>query len=165
MKVNNLEELFELELRDAYDFEQQLVKALPKMAKAASSQELRTAFEQHLAETERQVTRLESVFDEIGRKAKAQTCEAMEGLIKEGKDIIALKGDAATRDAGLIAAAQKVEHYEIATYGCLVTWARQLGRSRAAEMLQQALDEEKEADHKLNTIAESHLNAEAMAAR
>jgi ferritin-like metal-binding protein YciE len=165
MKVNNLEELFELELRDAYDFEQQLVKALPKMAKAASSRELRSAFEQHLQETERQVTRLESVFDEIGQKAKAQTCEAMEGLLKEGKEIIALKGDASTRDAGLIAAAQKVEHYEIATYGCLVSWARQLGKARAADTLQQTLDEEKDADCKLNTLAESRLNAEALAAR
>jgi len=165
MKINNLEELFLLELQDTYDAEKQLVKALPKMAKAASSDQLRQAFENHLQETERQVERLESVFDEMGQKAKSKTCEAMEGLVTEGKEMIDAKGDDATRDAGLIAAAQKVEHYEIASYGCLVTWAQQLGKANVAEMLRQTLNEEKEADRKLNELAESRLNQQAQAAR
>ncbi len=165
MKINNLEELFLYELRDTYDAEKQLVKALPKMAKAASSDELRQAFENHLQETERQVERLEAVFDELGQKAKSETCEAMEGLVKEGKNMVDAKGDPSARDAGLIAAAQKVEHYEIASYGCLVTWAQQLGKTAVAEMLRQTLNEEKAADRKLNELAESRLNQQAQTAR
>src|SRR5262249_24288178 len=119
MKLNTMAELFLCELRDIYHAQKQLVKALPKIAKGATRPELRSAFEQHLNETINQVSRLEQAFDELGHKAKGETCEAMKGLIEEGKDMIDAKGDDSVRDAGLIAAAQKVEHYEIADYGCL----------------------------------------------
>jgi len=164
MKCANLEDLFLHQLRDAYHAEKQLVKALPKMAKSASSDELRSAFEQHLEETRRQVERLESVFEEINQKAKGTTCEAMEGLIEEGKEIIDMDGEDAVRDAGLIAAAQKVEHYEIATYGCLRTWAQQMGHNHVADLLNQTLNEEKATDEKLNALAEQAINQEAQAA-
>jgi ferritin-like metal-binding protein YciE len=163
MKLNTLEDLFLLELRDMYDAENQLVKALPKMAKAASSAQLRSGFEQHLEETKRQVERLEQVFQQLNQKAKGQTCAAMEGLVEEGQEIIDASGQASAKDAGLIAAAQKVEHYEIASYGCLITWAKQLGHNGAADLLQQTLREEKATDEKLTRLAESMVNQEATA--
>jgi ferritin-like metal-binding protein YciE len=161
MKLQSLHDLFVHELRDIYDAERQLVKALRRMAKAASADVLRNAFEEHLAQTEGQVKRLESVFEEFDLKPKGRTCEAMKGLVEEGKTIIDSAADEATGDAGLIAAAQKVEHYEIASYGCLETWAKQLGQENAARLLRETLDEEKQADAKLNKLAEGRINAQA----
>jgi len=161
MKLNSLAELFILELRDMYDAEKQLTKALPKMAKAASSRELKEAFEKHLLETENQLHRLEQVFDYFEVKAKAKTCEAMKGMIEEGKEWIDVGGEDAVRDAALIAAAQKVEHYEIASYGCLTTWAKQLGHQSAAELLGENLAEEKATDKTLTSLAEAEINVEA----
>ncbi len=161
MKLNTMEDLFLGELRDLYHAEKQLVKALPKMAKAATNPDLRAGFEQHLAETENHVSRLELVFGQLDQKPKAETCEAMKGLVEEGKEIIEAKGEDEVRDAALIAAAQKVEHYEIASYGCLITWAKQLGYKRAVILLSQTLEEEKATDEKLTELAESTVNAEA----
>jgi ferritin-like metal-binding protein YciE len=160
MKRQTLHDLFVDQLRDAYDAEKQLVKALPKMAKAARSPDLRQGFEKHLQETQHQVERLEQVFEEAGHKAKGKTCEAMKGLVEEGKDIIDMKAEPEVRDAGLIAAAQKVEHYEIASYGCLCTWAEQLGYEKAHRLLGETLDEEKQTDAKLTELAKAHVNRE-----
>jgi ferritin-like metal-binding protein YciE len=161
MKLLSLEDLFNEELRDIYDAERQLIKALPKMAKAATSDELRQAFEEHLDQTRGQVERLERVFEACGKKARGKTCEAMQGLIEEGENIIDADGEDMVRDAGLIAAAQRVEHYEMAVYGCLRTWASQLDKQEVVELLEQTLNEEKEADHKLTQIAEGMVNLAA----
>jgi len=157
-----LNELFIDELKDIYWAEKHLAKALPKMAKAATSDELRSAIEDHLAETENQITRLEGVFESIGEKAAAKKCDAMEGLLKEGDSIIAdTEKGSLTRDAGIISAAQKIEHYEIASYGTLKTLAATLGHNEAAEMLDATLQEEKNADSKLTSIAEAGINQSA----
>jgi len=157
-----LNELFIDELKDIYWAEKHLAKALPKMAKAATSDELRTAIQDHLAETENQITRLEGVFESIGEKAAAKKCDAMEGLLKEGDSIIAdTEKGSLTRDAGIISASQKIEHYEIASYGTLKTLAATLGYSEAAEMLDATLQEEKNADSKLTSIAEAGINQSA----
>ena len=157
-----LNELFIDELKDIYWAEKHLAKALPKMAKAATSDELRTAIQDHLAETENQITRLEGVFESIGEKAAAKKCDAMEGLLKEGDSIIAdTEKGSLTRDAGIISAAQKIEHYEIASYGTLKTLAATLGYSEAAELLDATLQEEKNADSKLTGIAEAGINQSA----
>jgi ferritin-like metal-binding protein YciE len=161
MKFNNLQDLFVEQLRDVYDAEQRLVKALPKMAKAASSAELRRGFEQHLEQTKGHVQRLEQVFQQMGEKAKTETCLGMKGLIEEGEEMIGAGGEDEVRDAALIAAAQKVEHYEIASYGTLCTWAQQLGKHAAVNLLHQTLEEEKATDEKLTQLAESKINAEA----
>ena len=161
MKIKNLEDLFLAELRDIFDAEKQLVKALPKMAKAASAEELSAGFEEHLGQTRNHLARREKVFEMIGQKARGKTCEAMKGLIEEGKELLDEDAEPAAKDAGLIAAAQKVEHYEIATYGCLVTWARQMGQNQCADLLHQTLDEEKATDRKLTQLAESMINVEA----
>jgi ferritin-like metal-binding protein YciE len=161
MKLNTLEDLLVDNLQDLYDAENQLVKALPKMAKAASSEPLRSAFEQHWEETKGHAERLERVFTALGQKAKRKTCKAMEGLIEEGEEMIGEKADPVVKDAGLIGAAQRVEHYEMAGYGCVRTWARQLGQHQAADLLEQTLQEEKHADQKLNDIAESMVNTAA----
>jgi ferritin-like metal-binding protein YciE len=161
MKLDSLEDLMVEQMRDLYDAEKKLVKALPKMAKAACSDDLRNAFENHLEETQGHVQRLERVFTLMGLKAKAKTCAAMEGLIEEGKEMIGEQGDGMVKDAGLIACAQRVEHYEMAGYGCLHTWAQQLGHHEAAGLLAQTLSEEKAADTKLTHIAESAVNEEA----
>ncbi|MDB5015443.1 MAG: hypothetical protein JWQ84_275 [Mucilaginibacter sp.] len=154
-----LNELFLDELKDIYWAEKHLVSALPKMAKAATSEELRTAIENHLAETENHVTRLENAFASIDEKAVAKKCEAMAGLIKEGTEIIAdTEKGSFTRDAGIISAAQKVEHYEIASYGTLKTLATVLGYNEAADLLEATLQEEKNADNLLSQIAESSIN-------
>jgi ferritin-like metal-binding protein YciE len=158
MKMHSLDDLFVEQLRDLYDAEKQLVKALPKMAKAASAKELQTAFEDHLKQTEGHVERLERIFDLLGKKQRGKTCEAMVGLIKEGGEMIDANAEASVRDAGLIAAAQRVEHYEMAGYGCLRTWARQLNHQNAADLIEQTFQEEKEADCKLTQIAESSVN-------
>lgn len=157
-----LEEFFIDQLRDIYWAEKHLVKALPKMQKAATSEELANAFGDHLTATEEHVARLEQVFEMMEQAARAKKCEAMEGLIKEGEEIIKeTDKDTATRDVALIMAAQKVEHYEIATYGGLVTLAKTIGRDDVADILGQTLGEEKEADELLSSIAESHINEEA----
>jgi ferritin-like metal-binding protein YciE len=157
-----LNELFIDELKDIYWAEKHLTSALPKMAKAATSNELRTAIENHLSETENHVTRLEQAFDSIGEKAVAKKCEAMAGLIKEGEEIISdTEKGTFTRDAGIISAAQKVEHYEIASYGTLKTLASVLGYNDAAELLDATLQEEKNADSLLTQIAEGNINQSA----
>jgi len=162
MKLDTLKKLYVEELRDIYSAEQQLVKTLPKMAKGASSDELREAIETHLDETKGHVERLEQIFEELGESPKGKTCQAMKGLVEEGSEILEEKGEDSVLDAGIIAAAQKVEHYEIATYGTLRTWADLLNQEEAAGLLQETLDEEGEADKKLNELAEEIVNPEAL---
>lgn len=162
MKLDTLKKLYVEELRDIYNAEQQLVKALPKMAKAASAEELREAFQDHLEETKTHVERIEEIFSSMDESAKGKTCHGMKGLIEEGSGILEEKGEESVLDAGIIAAAQKVEHYEIAAYGTLRTWAELLGENEAADLLQQTLDEEGEADKRLNELAEEMVNPEAL---
>ena len=160
--MSELRELLLDELADILYAENLLLKALPKMAKAARSESLREAFEEHLQQTETQVERLKEVFDLFGKPAKAKKCEAMEGLVAEGKTIMdEWKGSPAC-DAALISAAQKIEHYEIASYGCLVTWADMLGNSEAYDLLEQTLDEEENTDERLTELAEECINEEAL---
>ncbi|MEI6350097.1 MAG: ferritin-like domain-containing protein [Verrucomicrobiota bacterium] len=161
LKINSLRDVYTQQLRDLYNAETQLVDALPKMAEAATSADLRAAFEQHLQQTKGHASRLERIFDTLGERPGGETCEAMKGLIAEGKDYIDAEGDPDSRDAGLIGAAQKVEHYEIAAYGTLRALARRLGETTSAELLQQTLDEEGETDKKLTSIAERSVNVEA----
>jgi len=161
MATKTLEDLFHDQLQDAYSAETQLTKALPKMAKAAKSSELKAGFEQHLKETENQLRRLEQVCKQVGCKTSSNTCEAMEGLIEEGEEIIGLGLDPDAQDAGLIAAAQKVEHYEIAMYGTLCAFAKELGHAEAAKTLHETLDEEKRTDEKLTRLAEARVNQKA----
>ncbi|WP_242692275.1 ferritin-like domain-containing protein [Aridibaculum aurantiacum] len=157
-----LKEFFVDELKDIYYAEKQIAKTLPKMKKAATSDELKNAFESHLTMTEQQIERLEKVFELLGEKAKGKTCEAIEGIIKEGEGIISdTDSNTATRDVGLIFAAQKVEHYEIATYGGLAQLAETLGLTEAQQLLHTTLEEEKQTDLLLTGIAESHVNYEA----
>jgi len=162
MKITNMEDLFNNQLEDLYDAEQRLVKALPKMAEASSSSELRAAFENHLEETKGHAGRLEQVFNHIGRKPKAKTCDAMKGLIEEGEDVISSIERSSLRDAGLIAAANRVEHYEIAAYGSAKAFAGMLGFQTSVDTLERTLEEEKAADHKLTQIAESMVNQGAL---
>ena len=156
-----LHELFLEELADIYNAEKQLTKGLPKMAKAANSEALRTAFEMHLEETEEQMTRLEQVAKELDEKLKNKKCKGMEGLLEEGEEMMEEMEDSSALDAALIAAAQKVEHYEIASYGTLCAWAERMGHSSALRLLRQTLEEEEATDEKLTEIAESLANAEA----
>jgi len=159
-----LKEFFVTELKDIYWAEKHIVKTLPKMAKAASSEKLKEAFEEHLKVSENQLVRLEQVFELLGEKAKAVKCEAMEGIVKEGEEIISeTEKGTATRDVGLILAAQKVEHYEISTYGGLAQLAVTLGLNDAAKLLKETLEEEKQTDHLLTEIAESSVNYAAAA--
>ena len=162
MKLDKLKKLYVEELRDVYSAEQQLVKALPKLAKGASSDELREAIENHLDQTKGQVERLEQIFEGLDESPKGKTCQAMKGLIEEGSEILDEKGEESVLDAGIIAAAQKVEHYEIATYGTLRAWADLLNQEEAAGLLQETLDEEGEADKTLNELAEEIVNPEAL---
>jgi ferritin-like metal-binding protein YciE len=161
--AKTLTDLFHDQLQDAFSAETQLTKALPKMAKAASSPELRRGFEQHLGETKNQLGRLERVCQQVGCGTGSNTCEAMEGLIEEGEEVMDLGLDADAQDAGLIAAAQKVEHYEIAMYGTLCAFAKQLGHAEAARLLHETLEEEKRTDEKLTQLAESGINQMAKA--
>ncbi len=161
MSSPSLKDLLQTQLQDAYSAEKQLVKALPKMAKAASLPALRSGFEEHWNQTKGHVERLEQVCKELGLRTGGGTCEAMEGLIEEGEEIIDMDGDGSVRDAGLIIAAQKVEHYEIALYGGLCALAKQLGEQHAADTLHQTLEEEKETDEKLTALAESRVNVQA----
>jgi ferritin-like metal-binding protein YciE len=161
MKLSSLQDLYMEELKDMYNAENQILKALPKMAKAASSPELEQAFREHLEQTKEQVERLDQVFDMLGKPAKGKKCVGMEGIIEEGKEVIDMDAEPAVLDAALIASAQRVEHYEIAAYGTLRKFAEQLGFDDAAELLQQTLEEEEQADEKLTQIAESSVNAQA----
>jgi ferritin-like metal-binding protein YciE len=160
-EMGTLHEAFVDELRDTYDAEKQLTKALPKMAKAANSPELREAIESHLEETRQQVERLEQVFASIDEKARGKHCDGIAGIIEEAQAIMREDFHEPTADACLIAAAQRAEHYEMAAYGTLVAWARAMGHDDAAELLQETLDEEKAADEKLNSLAEGGINEQA----
>ena len=159
--METLQDLFEDTLRDIYYAEKAILKALPKMAKKASSQDLAAAFKEHLQQTEGQVERLEKIFKMIGKAARSKKCEAIEGLTKEADEIIKEAKSDTVRDAGMLAAAQAVEHYEISRYGTLKAWAEKLGMDEAAGLLDETLQEEKETDEKLTDLAESEINVEA----
>jgi ferritin-like metal-binding protein YciE len=160
MKLDSLKELYVAELKDLYSAENQLLKALPKMAKAATSSALKKGFEKHLEETKGQVERLEQIFNALDESPKGKKCKAMEGLVEEGKEVMEEDAEPEVMDAALIAAAQRVEHYEIAGYGCVRTYAQLLGETQAAKLLQQTLDEEGKTDQALTKLAEK-INVEA----
>lgn len=161
MKLASLEDLFLHEIKDLHSAEKQLTKALPKMAKAANSAQLKKAFEAHLKETEKQLERLDRIFELLGKSSRGPACKAMEGLIEEGSELIKEDADPAVKDAALIGAAQRVEHYEIAGYGTARTYAEQLGYSEAADLLEETLVEEKGANEKLNDLAMGRINERA----
>lgn len=161
MKLKTLEDLFLHELKDLYSAETQLVKALPKMAKAATNEELQAGFEEHLEQTKEHVERLKRIGQELDKPLTGHTCQAMEGLVKEGAELIDEDAEDSVRDAGLIGAAQRVEHYEIAGYGTARALALRLGHDEFAAILEETLNEEKETDEKLTALAESVVNAEA----
>lgn len=163
LTLNNLESVLLLQLQDLYSAEEQLIDALPKMAEAASSEELKSAFTTHLEETRGHKVRLEQAFRALGKEPETETCEAMKGLISEGDEVAGLDGDAIAKDAALIAAAQRVEHYEMAGYGCARTFARHVGREDVAALLQQTLEEEANADKILTHIGEGIVNPVASA--
>ena len=162
MKLTTLDKLFHHELKDLYDAEHQIVKALPRMAEAARNPELVAAFEEHLAQTQEHIARLEEVFDEIGESPARETCDGMKGLLEEGRKVIEEDADPVVKDAALISAAQRVEHYEMAAYGTLRTWARILGHTESARLLEVTLDEEEGTDSSLTGIAQG-INPEAAA--
>jgi len=163
MSLNSLESLFLDELKDVYNAEKQIIRALPRMAKAADSPELQQAFTKHLKETEGHVQRLEQIFKELGQAARGKKCKGMEGLLEEGKEVLEEDGEPAVIDAALIASAQRVEHYEMAAYGCLRTYAGLLGYTKAEQLLQQTLQEEEAADEKLTQLGEGGINEAAAA--
>ena len=160
MKTETLQDLYVEQLRDVYDAENQLIKALPRMAEGAASEDLREAFEEHLEQTRTHAQRLEQIFEKLGEKAKGEKCKGMEGLVKEGSEALGEDMNESVKDAAIIGAAQKVEHYEIAAYGTLATFAKLLGEDEAGELLQQTLQEEKETDQKLTQLAED-INVKA----
>ncbi len=162
MDIDSMKKLFVHELKDLYSAENQILEALPKMAKRASHPDLKSAFEEHHRQTQEQVKRLERIFDDLEFEPGGQKCKGMEGLLEEGKDAMEDAEEDDVRDAAMISAAQRVEHYEIAGYGSARTYARMLGNDRAAELLQQTLDEEGETDKKLTKLAESGVNRDAM---
>ena len=164
MAEKNLQELFHETLKDIYFAEKKILNALPKMAKAAQSPELRAAFEKHETETEEHVARLEKVFDEIDASPRGKTCDAIMGIIEEGQEVMKEFKGAPALDAGLLAAAQAVEHYEIARYGTLKTWAKELGLDQSVKLLEATLSEEKKTDDTLTKLAESEVNQHAQAA-
>ena len=161
MEMDSLQELLIDEMRDLYSAETQITKALPKMAKKASNPQLKKAFETHLRETEGQIQRLQKIFDKLGKKPTGKKCAAMAGLVEEGKEMMGEDMDEDTMDAALISIAQKVEHYEIASYGTVRTWAQLMGDDQTAKLLQQTLDEEGKTDKLLTELAESTINIEA----
>jgi ferritin-like metal-binding protein YciE len=161
LTLDTLEKLLEMQLRDLYSAEIQLISALPKMAEAATNPLLKNAFRSHLAETKQQKMRIEKAFSAFGKKAKDEKCDAMKGLIAEGQEVIDAEGDSDVKDAALIAAAQRVEHYEIAGYGCARTFAPRLNQTTVAKLLQTTLEEEAQADKKLTQIAEKSVNSKA----
>lgn len=162
MELNTLQDLFLDTLKDTYDAEHQITKALPKMAMAAKNPELKKGFESHLKQTEEHIKRLEQVFEGMGKKATRKTCAGMKGLIEEGSELIKEDAEPEVLDAGLIAAAQKVEHYEISAYGTLSAYANQLGDNKAMKLFEQTLAEEKQTDQKLTQLAESSVNIQAV---
>jgi ferritin-like metal-binding protein YciE len=162
MKLTNLADLYLTELQDMYNAEKQLTRALPKMAKAAQSPELRSALQEHLAVTQQQMQRLETIITKLGKKPGGKKCEAMLGIVEEGQEILDDAEEDGVRDAGIIMAGQKVEHYEIASYGCLETYARLLGRREDESLLHTTLEEEKEADQRLNELAQGGINQQAL---
>jgi ferritin-like metal-binding protein YciE len=162
-KEKDLNELFLDTLKDIYYAEKQILKALPKMAKAAQSEDLRAAFEKHHDETEGQIERLEQVFELIGKPARGKRCDAIEGIIEEGKEVMEEYADTPALDAGLLAAAQAVEHYEISRYGTLKSWAAKMSMKEAVKLLDQTLSEEKKTDELLTKVAEKEVNYEAAA--
>jgi ferritin-like metal-binding protein YciE len=161
MKLETLEELLIEQLKDIYDAENQIIKALPKMSKAANATDLKRAFDEHLHQTQGQIRRLEQVFQGLGESAKGNKCEGMRGIIEEAEELMDQDASPAVRDAGLIASAQRVEHYEIACYGTVRSFARTLGHEEAAQLLQQTLNEEVAADKKLTELAEARVNTQA----
>ena len=161
MKLESLQELFIDELKDLYSAENQIVRALPKMAKAANSPELKAGFEEHLRQTEEHVARIEQICDDLGTSPKGKACKGMSGLIEEGSELMEENATPEVMDAALILAAQKVEHYEMAGYGTCLAYAKQLGNIRAADFLNQTLKEEKQTDEKLSELALSFINAQA----
>jgi ferritin-like metal-binding protein YciE len=161
MSLDSLEKLFIDELKDIYNAEKQITRALPKMAKTAESPELQQAFTKHLKETEGQIQRLERIFQELGQAVRGKKCKGMEGLLEEGKEKMEEEDKGPLLDAALVASAQKVEHYEIAAYGCLRTYAELLGLSQAQQLLQQTLEEEEATDKKLTELGESGINEAA----
>ncbi|MGC2110761.1 MAG: ferritin-like domain-containing protein [Candidatus Korobacteraceae bacterium] len=163
MKLENLQQLFVKELRDLYDAENQIADALPKLIDASHHSELKNALQQHLSVTQQQIARLDRIFEMLNEKATGESCKGMKGLIKEGDDIVSTGGDPSTVDAGIISAAQRVEHYEMAGYGTVRTYAELLGQDEMARLLQQTLDEESEANSTLTEIAGT-VNVEAQAA-
>lgn len=161
MPKNSLEELFIDELRDLYSAEEQITRALPKLAKKASSPQLQAAFEEHLEQTREHISRLEQIFKDLGESPEGKTCRGMAGLLKEGDEMMSEEYEPETMDAALISAAQRVEHYEMAGYGTVRTWAKLLDNSSAAKLLQKTLDEEGDTDKKLTKLAESKINKQA----
>lgn len=162
MKLDTLKTLYVEELRDIYSAENQLLKALPKMAKGAASAELKQAFEDHLEQTKEHIERLDEIFDRLDEKSGGKTCKAMKGLIEEGSEMLEAEGEESVIDAGLIGAAQRVEHYEIAAYGTVRSFANLLGEEEAADLLQQTLEEESETDKHLSELAEEVVNQGAL---
>lgn len=165
MPMESMQDLYLHELKDLYNAEKQILQALPQMAAKASHQELRRAFEEHQATTEEQVRRLETIFDDLKQSPSGKKCKGMEGLIQEGQELLKEDADPDVRDAALIGAAQRVEHYEIAGYGTARTYARQLGFNNHVELLQRTLDEEGQTDERLTKLAESRINREAEVGR
>ncbi len=161
MQMNDLQDLFVDQLKDLYSAEKQMLRAMPKLAKAAESEELKAAFQTHAQETEQQVQRLERIFERLGTSPRGKKCKGMEGLIEENKELLKEDADPDVLDAGIIVGAQKVEHYEIAGYGSAVTFAKLLGDSESAKLLAQSLDEEERTDKLLTEIAESSINVQA----
>ena len=163
MELETLKDLYIHELKDLYSAENQIIKALPKMAKAATNEELIAGFEEHLEQTEKHASRLEQILESHGETSRGPKCKGMEGVIAEGDEMIKEDAEDDVRDAGLIAAAQRVEHYEMAGYGCARTYAELLGDTKGAKLLQKTLEEEKATDEKLTELAKSTINVEAMA--
>jgi ferritin-like metal-binding protein YciE len=163
MSLDSLDKLFLEELRDMYNGEKQITRALPKMAKAAENPQLKQAFTKHLKETEGQIQRLEQIFQQLGEAVRGKTCKGLQGILEEGKDVLEEDSEEAVLDAALIAGAQKVEHYEIASYGCLRTYAQLLGYDQAVRLLEQNLAEEEATDKKLTELGESGINEAAAA--
>lgn len=161
-EFNSLDDLFLNQLEDLYDAEHRIIRALPRMTEAAHSPDLKRAFDHHLAQTRQQVDRLDTIFRQLNKTPERETCEAMKGLLREGEEMIDAKGNPDVKDAALIAAAQRVEHYEMSGYGTARSLAQHLGYAEAVRLLQATLDEEKEADQKLTQIAESQVNIHAL---
>lgn len=161
MQMNSLQDLFLHHMKDMYYAEKKILKSLPKMAEKAGEEQLRKAFHEHEKQTEGQIKRLEQVFKELGEKAAGDTCQAIDGIIEEAEELMQEAQDEDTCDAGLIASAQAVEHYEIARYGTMATWAKQLGMKEAEKLLHQTLEEEKKTDQKLTKLAEQRINKQA----